>query len=66
MPEPLMMTVRDFARLHGVGETTVRECIEGTSKNFPPLKAKKSGGAKPRIYITAEAAREWREALADA
>lgn len=29
---PLMMTPADFARLHGISETTVRECINGESQ----------------------------------
>lgn len=66
---PLMMTVADFARLHSVGETTVRECIAGTSDTYPPLTVKrvrKPGSSKSRIYITAEQAAAWRAALHDA
>lgn len=64
---PLMMTVAEFAKLHSVGETTVRECLRGASKNFPPLMAKQVGTGKgKRIYITAEQAAEWRAALRDA
>lgn len=66
---PLMMSVTEFAALHGVGETTVRECIDGTSKSYPPLSVKrvrKPGSAKSRVYITAEQAAEWRAALPDA
>lgn len=66
---PLLMTVDEFARLHGVGRTTVRDCIAGTSETYPPLKVKrvqKKGSQKSRIYITAEQAAEWRAALTDA
>lgn len=66
---PLLMTVEEFARLHGVGESTVRKCIKGTSDSYPPLMVKrvrKPGSRKSRIYITAEQAAEWRAALADA
>lgn len=66
---PLMMSVSDFARLHGIGETVVRECIAGTSDTYPPLTVKrvrKKGSAKSRIYITAEQAAAWRAALKDA
>lgn len=66
MQAPLMMSVAEFARLHSVSETVVRECIAGTSKNYPPLKAKRARGERRRIYITAEAAAEWRAALDDA
>ncbi|MCD4549698.1 hypothetical protein [Schaalia sp. lx-260] len=65
MHGPLMMGVDDFAHLHGVSKTTAWECINGTSKNYPPLKAKITGGGKQRVYITAEAAAEWRARLAD-
>lgn len=66
---PLLMTVAEFARLHGLGETTVRECIKGTSDSYPPLvvkRVRKPGSSKSRIYITAEQAADWRAALADA
>lgn len=66
---PLMMSVAEFCRLHGIGETAARECINGTSKSYPPLSVKrvrKPGSAKSRIYITAEQAAEWRAALQDA
>ena len=62
---PLLMSVDDFARLHGISESTVRDCIAGTSKNYPPLKAKRARGGRLRIYITAEDAAEWRAALDD-
>lgn len=66
---PLMMTVAEFARMHSISEKTVRECINGTSPSFPPLAAKrarKSGSAKSLIFITSEAAAEWRALLPDA
>ena len=63
---PLLMTVAEFARLHMVSESTVRQCIVGTSSAYPPLKAKRTRGGQGRLYITAEAAAEWRAALADA
>lgn len=66
---PLLMTVAEFARLHGIGETTVRECIKGASDSYPPLMVKRvrrPGSTKSRIYITAEQAAEWRAALPDA
>ncbi|HLR97221.1 MAG TPA: hypothetical protein VK053_22050 [Jiangellaceae bacterium] len=67
---PLLMTVRQFADLHGIGETTVRECIAGTSKSYPPLtvkRVKRKGSRTPgRLYITAEQAAAWRAALQDA
>jgi predicted transcriptional regulator len=64
---PLMMTVKEFARLHCIGETTVRDCLAGLSKNYPPLRAKRSQpGRGGQIYITAEQAAEWRAALPEA
>lgn len=63
---PLLMTVSEFARLHMVSESTVRQCIAGTSSAYPPLRAKRTRGGQGRLYITAEAAAEWRAALADA
>jgi len=66
---PLMMTPAEFARLHGISETTVRDCINGESQTYPPLNVKrvrKKGSAKSRIYITAEQAAAWRAALNDA
>lgn len=63
---PLLMTVERFAELNSVSETTVRECLNGTSKNYPPLMAKQVGkGSGKRIYITAEQAAEWRAAMED-
>ena len=66
MNQKLMMSVAEFAQLHGVGETTVREGIAGTSKTYQPLMAKRVGKTKTRIYITAEQAAAWRDALDDA
>ena len=66
---PLLMTVAEFCRLHGISETTARDCINGTSKSYPALSVKrvrKSGSAKSRIYVTAEQAAAWRDALQDA
>lgn len=64
-----MYSVADFAADHGVSESTVRDCIRGESAAYPPLKAKRvrrPGSKRSLIYITAEAAAEWRAALADA
>ena len=44
----------------------MRQCIAGTSTAYPPLMAKRTRGGQGRLYITAEAAAEWRAALADA
>lgn len=69
MSEPLLMTVAEFAQLHHVSETTVRQCIASESDSYPPLKAKrvrKPGSKRSLVYITSEAARAWRDALADA
>lgn len=63
---PALMSVEDFARWHGLSPTVVRECIAGTSKTYPPLRAKRSRGKRRLVYITAEAAAEWRAALPDA
>ena len=66
---PLMMSVEDFAKLHGISPDVTRECIRGESQTYPPLNAKrarKPGSKKSRLYITAEAAAEWRAALPDA
>ena len=64
---PLMMSVDEFARLHGIGTTTAWECVRGESKNYPPLRTKETlTGRGKRTYVTAEAAAEWRAALPDA
>ncbi|ROR94026.1 hypothetical protein EDD28_2446 [Salana multivorans] len=64
---PALMSVEEFARWHGIGPTTVRQCIDGTSANYPPLRAKRNKPGKGgRLYITAEAAAEWRASLPDA
>lgn len=64
---PLLMTVEEFARLHGISPTVVRECLRGEAQNYPPLKAKRTKpGRGGRIYITAEQAAEWRASLPDA
>lgn len=63
---PLLMTVKTFASLNEVSESMVRQCIAGTSTAYPPLRAKRTRGGQGRLYITAEAAAEWRAALADA
>lgn len=56
---PPLMSLRKFANLVGISIDTARECANGTSKNYPPLRAKKSSGGKPRYYVTGEAAEEW-------
>lgn len=61
---PALMTADEFARWHGLSPTVVRECMAGTSKNYPPLRVKRA--ANGRKYITAEAAAEWRANLPDA
>ena len=58
------MTVRQFAEWHGIGYTTARECVNATSENYPPIRAKRLPNG--RVYVTAEAAAEWRENLPDA
>lgn len=68
-PGPLLMSVREFAELHRISETTARECIAGTSETYPPLMVKrvrKGNSKKSRIYVTAEQAAAWRAALEDA
>jgi len=62
------MNVEEFARLHGISESTVRACIAGKSESYPPLVAKrvrKPGSKSSRIYITAEQAADWRSQLPD-
>ena len=61
--ERLLMSPDDFARLNGIHRSAVMKCIHGTSKTFPPLKAKRVG---TRYFITAEAAKAWRDRMADA
>lgn len=61
---PLLMTVAEFAKLHGISESTVRKCIAGDSESYPPLSAKRAGNG--RIYITTEQAAEWRASFQDA
>ena len=61
---PALMTIEDFAKWHGLSETTVRECVAGTAKNYPPLASKRNKpGRGGRIYITAEQAADWRDRL---
>lgn len=65
-----MMTPEDFARRNAVSRDTVERCINGKSKTYPPLKAKRvraPGSRGPgRLYITAEAEQEWKNAIPDA
>lgn len=56
---PPLMSLRKFANLVDISIDTARECANGESKNYPPLRAKKSAGERPRYYITREAAEEW-------
>lgn len=65
---PLMMTLDQFAELHGITRRTAERCLKGESKSYPPLKAKRArtGTGPGRIYITAEQAAEWRAQLEDA
>lgn len=69
MTAPLMMTVQQFADLHGISESTARACIRGTSDTYPPLvvkRVRKKGSKRSTIYVTAEQAKAWRDALPDA
>jgi hypothetical protein len=64
---PALMSVEEFAKWHGISMTTTRDCIAGRAANYPPLRAKRTKPGKGGlIYITAEAAAEWRAALPDA
>lgn len=66
---PALMSPDDFAKWHGIDRKTVDRCIAAASDSYPPLKAKrvrKPGSKVSRIYITAEAAAEWRANLKDA
>lgn len=64
---PALMSVASFAKWHGISESTVRECIAGTAKNYPPLQAKRTKPGKGGLlYITAEQAADWRSRLPDA
>ncbi|MSS84530.1 hypothetical protein FYJ24_07075 [Actinomycetaceae bacterium WB03_NA08] len=64
---PALMSVKDFAQWHGISESVVRECLNGTARNYPPLQAKRTKPGKGGlIYITAEQAAEWRASLPDA
>lgn len=60
---PLMMTIQDFAYLHGVSPSTVERCINGEPGDYPPLRIKRIGSKR---FITAEAAAQWRDSLPDA
>ena len=64
---PALMSIADFATWHGISESTVRDCLKGKAKNYPPLQAKRTKPGKGGlIYITAEQAAEWRANLPDA
>lgn len=60
---PLMMSLAEFAALHGISESTARQCANGVSENYPPLTAVTTLGGKRYKYVTAEAAAEWRASL---
>lgn len=69
MTAPLMMTLKEFADLHGISETTARACMRGESDTYPPLPVKRvrrPGSTRSFIYVTAEQAAQWRDALPDA
>ena len=65
-----MMTLNQFAERNGINRKTAERCIKGESKTYPPLKVKrvrKPGSNGPgRIYVTAEAEQEWKDAIPDA
>lgn len=64
---PALMTVEQFAKWHGISESTVRACLRGDSTSYPPLRSKRTKPGKGGlIYITAEAAAKWRASLPDA
>lgn len=66
----LLYTVDDLIQATGLKETTIRDCIAGRSKNYPPLTAKRikaQGSNGPgRLYITRQQAEAWLAAFPDA
>lgn len=63
---PLMMSLRQFADLHGISYELATQCANGQPGNYPPLKVRRvgnPGSKRTRIYVTAEAAAEWRANL---
>lgn len=65
---PALMEIREFARLVGLSETTIRRCVNQTKrttdKGWPPLAAKRLPDGQLRIPANAAAA--WINALEDA
>ncbi|MCF2705837.1 helix-turn-helix domain-containing protein [Arcanobacterium haemolyticum] len=67
MPTPALMSVEEFAHMHGISTSTAYKCIRGGAENFPPLRAKRTKPGKGGEYrITTEQAAEWRANLPDA
>ena len=65
-----MMTLDEFAKRNAIHRRTAERCMKGEDTTFPPLKVKrvrKPGSNGPgRIYVTAEAEQEWKDAIPDA
>ena len=65
----LLYSPAELAAATGISESSIRAAIHGTSASLPSLPAKrirKPGSKRSQIKITADAAREWLEAIPDA
>lgn len=69
MSDISMMTLNQFAERNGISRRTAERCMKGESTSYPHLfvkKVRKPGSRQPRIYVTAEQEKAWKDAIPDA
>ena len=62
-----MMTLDVFAERNSISRRTAERCADGTSTSYPPLNVKRvrkpGSKSRGRVYVTAEAEQEWKDAI---